>query len=241
MAAGARADLGSFSPEQVRLPAMFQRWESLTFLHWPYEPAAVQGRLPSGLEVDTYGGSAWIGITPFLARLALPLTPAEWLLEFPETNVRTYVKGPDGKRGIWFFSLDAAHLAAVLGARTIYRLPYKWSEMRVEREGRTVRYSSRRKWPSPAQSEITIETGEPLEAVGELELFLTARWRFYTVLHRGLGFAQVEHPPWPLQRARVVKLELTLFEAAGLAVPGDDPLVHYSPGVDVRVGPPQPV
>jgi len=46
-------------------------------------------------------------------------------------NLRTYAVGPDGP-GIWFFSLDAARIIAVLGARVSYGLPYYWSDMRVD-------------------------------------------------------------------------------------------------------------
>jgi pimeloyl-ACP methyl ester carboxylesterase len=37
---------------------------------------------------------------------------------FPETDVRTYVVGPDGREGLWFFSLDAARLEPVLVAHS---------------------------------------------------------------------------------------------------------------------------
>ena len=43
---------------------------------------------------------------------------------FPELNLRTYVKGPDGRGGVYFFSLDAASLLAVVGARVAFGLPY---------------------------------------------------------------------------------------------------------------------
>src|SRR5918912_739696 len=58
-------------------------------------------------------------MTPFLMEgVRAPLVPAvPWLSRFPEINVRTYVRDGRGRRGIWFFSLDAARLAAVL-ART---------------------------------------------------------------------------------------------------------------------------
>ena len=42
----------------------------------------------------------------------MPAVP--WLSAFPELNVRTYVSPRDGKRGVYFFSLDAARLLAVL-------------------------------------------------------------------------------------------------------------------------------
>ena len=48
-------------------------------------------------------------------------TPAlPWLSAFPELNVRTYVSPRDGKRGVFFFSLDAARLPAVLAARAMF-------------------------------------------------------------------------------------------------------------------------
>ena len=56
--------------------------------------------------------------------------------DFCETNVRTYVRDASGRPGIWFLSLDAARLGAVITARTTYRLPYFWSAMRIgQREG----------------------------------------------------------------------------------------------------------
>jgi uncharacterized protein YqjF (DUF2071 family) len=57
---------------------MTQRWELLTFLHWPYEPRLVQALLPPGLTVETYDGQAWVGLVPFRMRVApfrLPALP----------------------------------------------------------------------------------------------------------------------------------------------------------------------
>jgi uncharacterized protein YqjF (DUF2071 family) len=217
---------------------MVQTWERITFLHWPYVPSEVARLLPPGLEPDLWDGRAWVGFTPFVAGVRPPFGP-DWTLRFPETNVRTYVRGPDGQRGVWFFSLDASRFSAVIGARALYRLPYQWSRMRVEYDGRTVVYRSNRKWPEPGpHSEIEVEPGSKFGAgeEGPLDHFLTARFRLYTLLRRGYGFAQVEHPPWPLHRARVLRLNQSLVSAAGLPHPAREPLVHYSPGVEVRVG-----
>jgi uncharacterized protein YqjF (DUF2071 family) len=49
------------------------------------------------------------------------------------------------------------------------------------------------------------------------------------------------HPRWPLRRGRVTKLAQTHLECAGLPAPGGPPIVHFSDGVDVRIGPPRPV
>ncbi len=109
---------------------MQQTWKCLTFLHWPYDPTWVRPLLPSGLELDTFDNAAWIGLVPF------EIHNFPGILHFPETNVRTYVVGRDGSRAVWFFSLDAARLLAVSGARAAYGLPYFWSRMRVTGEAR---------------------------------------------------------------------------------------------------------
>ena len=46
-------------------------------------------------------------------------------------------------------------------------------------------------------------------------------------------------PPWPLHRAEALTVDDGLISAAGLPEPSGEPLVHYSPGVDVRIGRPE--
>ena len=226
---------------------MYQTWSWLSFLHWPYDPAVVQRLLPNSLEVQTFQGQAWVGVTPFfLEDLRTPVAPAlPWFTSFPETNVRTYVVGPDGREGLWFFSLDAARLEPVLVARSTYALPYMWSQMAVERDGSTIRYRSRRRWPgpTPAPSLITVEVGPALrpQELGEFDHYLTARWQLYTTLGPLLARSTVEHEPWPLYRAVVRELETDLVTAAGLPAPEGEPVVHWSPGVRTRISGLRPI
>ncbi|MEV0134122.1 DUF2071 domain-containing protein [Dactylosporangium sp. NPDC050688] len=89
----------------------------MTFIHWRYPAEVLQRSLPPGLTVHTFDGIGWVGLLPFLMDgVRAPYTPAmPWLSRFAETNLRTYVRGPDGRTGI-FFSLDAARLPAVAAA-----------------------------------------------------------------------------------------------------------------------------
>jgi uncharacterized protein len=234
--------LGPDCPIEVRRPVMHNRWTDLTFLHWSYPPAVVQDLLPTGLRVDTFDGRAWIGLIPFVMHVRPPVGPElPWLSHFCETNVRTYVRADDGTVGVWFFSLDAARLAAVATARTTYHLPYFWSQMRFRRDGDLAAYACRRRWPGPgASSEVTVRVGEPYGPgeAGDLDHFLTARWRLYSRRRVGLRSALAAHPPWPLHRASVVHLDDWLVRAAGLPAPQGEPLVHWSPGAEVRIGMP---
>ena len=190
---------------------MIQGWCRITFVHWRYSARVIAARLPAGLAVDTFDGSAWVGLTP------------------------------DGKRGVWFFSLDAARLAAVAAARAAYGLPYAWSSMRVEEQPGRMAYRSRRLWPDRrARIEVDVEHGGAAEA-GDVEVFLTARYRLYSVVRGSLMAAPVEHVPWPLERARITKLDQTATDAAGLPAPGGPLLAHYSPGVTARIAAPRRV
>jgi uncharacterized protein YqjF (DUF2071 family) len=240
-APGVDADLSPSAPERVERPVMIQRWRRLAFLHWPVDPDRIATLLPGGLEPDLHGGDAWIGILPFHLSVRRPAwAPVlPWLSTTQEANVRTYVRGPDGRRGIWFLSLDAARLSAVLTARAWYRIPYVWSRMRFEAGPNLVRYGSVRRWPAGrgARLSLTMRLGrdEDVAALSDLERFLICRWRLYSPGARGgVAATQVDHEPWPIRRAEVLDLDEDLLAAAGLPKPGVMPLAHYSEGVRVR-------
>src|SRR5919107_2435972 len=115
---------------------MGQTWQDLLFAHYRVDEAALRAVLPPEVPLDTFDGSAWIGVTPFVvtglrARLMPPLPGTS---RFAEINVRTYAT-VDGKPGIWFLSLDAANRLAVQTARRVYRLPYFHSSFDVRRDG----------------------------------------------------------------------------------------------------------
>jgi uncharacterized protein YqjF (DUF2071 family) len=166
-----------------------------------------------------------------------------WVSRFCETNVRTYVRDRAGRAGIWFFSLDAARLGAVVAARTTYRLPYFWSDMQITGSGDNLTYRCRRRLPGPrwATSAVSVNVGDRYEdhELGQLGHFLTARWILFSVSGSRYRLARACHDPWPLHRAHVRRLDDRLISAAGLPQPAGEPLAHYSPGVDVRIGRPE--
>lgn len=220
-------------------------WEKLTFVHWSYDPAVVQRLLPRGLTVQAFEGEAWVSLVPFVMRVRFPVVGlVPWLGVFPETNVRTYVTAADGTEGIWFFSLDAARLAAVIAARVGYRLPYMWSQMsaQVDDATTTAQYDCVRKWPGPrgAQSHIRVSIGDQIEPgqLTERDHFLSARWRLYSNMFARSWAARAMHEPWPLHTAILEQYDDELVQAAGFPAPVGEPIVHYSPGVRVRVSTP---
>ncbi len=228
---------------------MLQGWYDLTSIHWSYDADVVQRLLPDGFTVDTFDGTAWIGLIPFdMRRIRLPFGPGGGLAAgtwstFPETNVRTYIVDRAGRRGVWFCSLDVTRLVPTLVARVAYGLPYCWARMEIERPGQGVfRYTSSRRWPRSnvgAHTALTVRTGERIDEPTELQLFLSARWALgSTFLGRRL-WARVDHPEWLLHHATVEGLDESLLAAAGLPTPGGEPVVLWSPGVEVRIGRPE--
>ena len=229
--------------EQVPVPITLQRWRDMTFLHWSYDPDVLAGLLPPGLEPDVHDGRAWVGMTPFVMdAIRPPVGPAvPGLSTFPETNVRTYVRGPGGVDGLWFLTLEADNLALVLGARAFYGVPYRWAAMKVDRDGDRVVYRSRRRSSPTAGHHVVVRPlpGDGWEP-GPLDHWLTGRWRAWTSLAGRLASVAVRHSPWPLGRAEVLDLDEDLVVASGLPAPDGPPLVHFSPGVDdVRLGRPR--
>lgn len=225
---------------RVARPVMRQTWKDLTFLHWPYEPSTVRELVPQELTLDLFEGRAWIGLVPFnIEDLTAPRAPGiPWISHFPETNLRTYVADARGSRGIWFFSLEAARLLAVLGARATYGLPYFWARMTVSPKESSVSYRSCRLVGHRADTDLEVKIGVPISQPTEFDLFLTARFRLYAHRRKRLLEAQVEHQPWQLRRAELLRSDQNLMQAAGLPAAYGDPVVHFSGKVDVLVGRP---
>src|SRR5262249_36943564 len=105
-------------------------WHDLLFLHWPVPVDSLRPHIPAALAIDTFEGSAWLGVVPFRMSGVRPryMPKAPWVSAFPELNVRTYVS-IGGKPGVWFFSLDAANPIAVWLARATFHLPYMHARM----------------------------------------------------------------------------------------------------------------
>ena len=120
-------------PQPHRRWVMTQSWHDLLFAHWRVDERLLRPHIPAAFDIDRFDGSAWLGVVPFtMTNVTLRgVPPVPRLSAFPEINVRTYVSPRDGKRGVFFFSLDAARLLAVLGARAMFRLPYFKASMRV--------------------------------------------------------------------------------------------------------------
>jgi uncharacterized protein len=211
---------------------MTQTWNDLLFAHWPVDAAQLRPLVPASFELDSFGGSAWLGIVPFhMTNVSPRFVPAlPWVSAFPELNVRTYVTA-GGKPGVFFFSLDAGNALAVGAARALLNLPYYSADMTVDTARGSVAYASRR------QSEPRAEFAARYHGQGDrrpslrgtLEHFLTERYCLYAVDRAFHAYRlEIHHPQWALESAEAEITVNTMADAAGIRLPSMPPLLHFA-------------
>ena len=224
------------------------QWLDLAFVHWRADPAQIAALLPPSLEVEQFDGSAWIGLVPFTmrgtafaSRVRIPFAS-----DFLECNVRTYVRArmvhgvpAPTHRGVWFLSLDATSLVAVLGARTRWHLPYLWSRMQMRMESRSSDgcsefrdYCIKRRFGGARGSvQWTRHERISTDQVTALDAFLTDRDRLYSYDGRRTWVGVVHHDPWPLHRATLHHVATALVRERGVD-PLGDAIICATPGVE---------
>ena len=227
---------------------MTQRWNDLLFAHWPVPAASIAPLLPEGLQVDTFQGSAWLGVVPFwLDRIKVRgLPPIPGMRSFPDLNVRTYVRDEHtGTPGVYFFSLDASNLLAVAMAHTFFHLPYHWAEMSLDqRSEREFSFYSRRRFSGQrvvfkARYRGLGPTRKLAESnSGTLEYFLLERSCLFTTNRSGQAVrANLHNVPWPLEEAEAEIECNDLADAIGIHLPDQEPVLHYSRRLAVYIWP----
>ena len=225
-------------PRRVRLPMVSQQWRSVGFVHWPCAPHAIGPLVPEPLVVDTYDGAAWMSMTPFsttcevLGAVGVPGAP-----RFPETNVRTYVRGPDGRDGLLFLSLEVTnHANAFLGR--LLGLPYRVAAMEIDDSDANIyRYRGSRDASPRATYDIALRPTD-VSACAPLDVFLTGRWSAYVRFGRALLRFDVEHEPWPLRRAELVHADTAIATAVGAPDATRPMTAHFAHGVSARIAGP---
>jgi hypothetical protein len=240
---------------------MTQRWNDLLFAHWPVPVSAVAPLISPELQVDTFQGSAWLGISPFwMDRIKLRGLPAlPGVRSFPSLNLRTYVREPrSGAAGFCLLSVEVGDLAAVLLGRSLYRLPYHWAKMQLEQtQTREFSFSSRRRLSAqPALFRARYRGLGPTRRLAELrsgtlEHFLMERSCMFLRDHAGRSIrANLHNVSWPLEEAEADIEQNELAAALGIRLPSVAPVLYYArrlavyiwPAELVRVAlPPRPV
>lgn len=214
--------------------------EDVCFCHWPVAADALARSVPDWLTVETIDGDAWLtaiphtvaGISAFDVDLARPADAV---------TVRTYVRGPDDQRGLYFFAVvpDAPLTAA---AAPVLRLPvYEGRLGRSAVAGGQTRRTLDMDGQRVLDVSYTPDDGPAPAPPDSLTAFLVERHRFFTSGPLGGRLVgNVGHDPWPVAPAAAT-VTSALPAALNLPTPLGDPIVHYSPGVKLGVQPPGPL
>jgi uncharacterized protein YqjF (DUF2071 family) len=204
-----------------------QHWDDVVFLHFPLPERQLRPLVPSGVAIDTYGGSAWLSYIFF----RLNLRPA-WLPNIPgfsslyELNVRTYVRHRD-QPGIYFLRMYADN-----------PLKYEVALIRYERrsDGSRRIACQPRSLPSSIELEFRIADLPPIPvAANSLDHWLLERYRaFVPRPDQSLLTATVEHPPWQAAPVELIRYDDDLRSALGLQSDARPALMHHSLGLAAR-------
>ena len=232
--------------------ALQMTWRDLLFMHWPVPATALRPLIPDALTLDTFGGTAWLGVVPFdMSNIHPRYTfSVPGVSNFPELNLRTYVTA-GGRAGVWFFSLDAGNPVAVQLARTGFHLPYFNAAMGCADIGGTIYYQSKRTHHNAPAADF-IAAYRPVGEVGAADVevgrpdtvarFLTERYCLYSAAANGRVYrGEIHHRPWPLQSAEAEVQVNRMTGQIGVTLPDTAPLLHFSRQLEVVAWFPQVV
>jgi uncharacterized protein YqjF (DUF2071 family) len=232
-------------------------WSSVGFVHWSYPPDQVERLLPPNLQVDMYGGRAWVGyqfltVAPAAGSL-LDRLPGGFSSRaaFNEMRLRVCVVDENGLPGLHHLSVDVNRPSVVRWQRRTLNLPAFNAETAFTLDPdpttatMTAGYLCRRSDGTTAGLRLRISSASASTGADtDVDRFLTARWRvllpdrFWTEGDEN-RWVVTAHDPWKLHRATIVAVDDDALLAAGLDPPDGRGQALWSPGVSVKISTPR--
>lgn len=206
----------------------YQEWNQALFLHWQVDEEVLRPLVPDSLEIDTLNGKAYVSLVAFRMEHIRPrqLPAVGFISNFPEINIRTYVKKED-KTGVYFLNIEAGKSLSVFTARFLSGLPYEKSVMKTVAAGFKSAHKKKNFY-----LDVQFEPGAPLTQKTEAEKWLTERYCLFLAEKNRLSRFDIHHPEWPLQKVNLSKLSLH-YQFDNLLITRLPDSVQYSPGVKV--------
>jgi len=186
-------------------------------LNFVVDPQLLEPLRPKGTLIDDWNGQVYISLVGFLFQSTkLRGIPIPFHRNFEEINLRFYVRSHRNgelRRGVVFVNEVVPRFAIALVARRIYNENYLACRMRSSRHTQeksgdsTVAYGWKHQghWLSIGAT----YTGEALvPAEDSEETFITEHyWGYAAQKNGGTVEYQVEHPRWPVWRAKEVLMD----------------------------------
>jgi uncharacterized protein len=220
-----------------------QQWLDLFFAHWAVPLEKLRSYVPSGLEIETAAGGAWVSVVAFRMVNVRPrfLPPVAPISNFLELNLRTYVWAA-GKPGVYFLSIHGSKALAVGVARLLSPLPYVRAQMSFACAPSDRRFESVYQSAETGQAAFSAiyqpESQRCHSPAGSLDAWLTERYCMYaSTRKRGLLRGEIHHRRWPLQKVHASVPVNTLGEPFGLNLSRAPDRVHYCAGIEAIAWP----
>lgn len=219
---------------------MKQTWQDILFAHYPIEQKLLRPLVPDTLQLDLYNGLGWIGVVSLYVKnnrlRGLPKVPG--IDQFPQLNVRTYVT-LNGKPGVYFLSIDAPNILAVMLAKTFYRLPFYNADILIRYAHSEVHFKSiRRKSDIQYNCSYYAASEFFLPKTGSFDEWIAERYSLYSLGKSGQIFrCDILHEPWSLKHAEAEFGNNTLLSNQGIRIESQQPILHFAKKKDVRLWP----
>ena len=139
---------------------------------------------------------------------------------------------------MFFITLDAQSRVTCAYAPRAYGVPYQYTRGRVDVDGDTYSWRSKRVNGGQELVGSCIGAGEAMQAEpGSLEEFLFERYCLYTSHKEKLCIAHTHHDPWVFRKGEAEVMSNTLTESYDLGISDvlKPDLIHISDGVLVHM------
>ncbi|PJZ47440.1 YqjF family protein [Leptospira brenneri] len=205
----------------------YQEWNGVIFLHYQVEEKKLRELVPYSLELDSIDGSFWISVVAFsMNEIHTRNTfPIQYLSNFHEVNLRTYVKHKD-KPGVYFLSIEAEKIIPTLIANLLSGLPYKHSK--IKRSSNSYSLLGKR-----SKIDIEFNIANQQNNPSKIDLWLTERYCLYKGGNDDPIPLEIHHKPWELYNLDIRSLNIQYNQFDRIVDFRNPALCHYSPGVKV--------
>ncbi len=206
----------------------YQEWNDVLFLHYQVSLEELESFVPDGLELDLFVGKPWVSLVAFTMEKIRPRYIPSFapISDFPEINVRTYVKA-NGKSGVYFLSIEAGKRLSCQLAKVLSGLPYRYSK--IKRTGN--RYESQNSLFGD-NMQIQYAVGKDIDTKTELDIWLTERYALFQDINKSLVSFDLHHKEWKINSIELRNLSLE-YERFGKLINNNPDRIHYSKGVKV--------
>jgi uncharacterized protein len=181
-------------------PFLTAEWRNLFLATYAVPPALLRSRLPSGLELDTRDGDAFVSLVAFeFLHTRVLGVPWPGYRHFPELNLRFYVRHGD-ERGVVFVREFVSPRLVVWLARTIYNEPYRVAPLtsRCQDDADRRRVEYRLGWGG-REHVLSVTGAKPVlvpKETSDEHFFKELRWG-YGITRGGQAIRyEVAHPIW---------------------------------------------